>query len=123
MLELSQPKDYLRHRHHQLSFPQNFQLKKICRAKKSCKKQKLEENYKDGIADGLWITWYENGQKTDEGHYKDSKPVGLWTRWYEDGQKKFEGYFKDGKADGLWTEWSEDGKETSEKHFIDGKEQ
>jgi sulfatase modifying factor 1 len=43
--------------------------------------------YKDGKRDGLWTTWYDNGQKKDEGTYKDGKSIGKWTYWYEDGRE------------------------------------
>jgi antitoxin component YwqK of YwqJK toxin-antitoxin module len=59
--------------------------------------------------DGCGSTYYENGQKQDEGILKDGKKDGLWTYWYENGQKRIEGTFKDGKKEGLQTSWYENG--------------
>jgi hypothetical protein len=45
-----------------------------------------EINYKNGNVDGLWTTWYENGQKRSEHNYKDGKK---WTavHWKPNGEK------------------------------------
>ena len=68
--------------------------------------QKQEEgNFKDGKKDGLWSWWGENGQKMSEGNYKDNKYDGLWTGWHENGQKKEVGNYKEGKIFGLLTAW------------------
>ena len=32
--------------------------------------------------------FYDNGQKVEEGNYKDGKLEGLYTSWYENGQKR-----------------------------------
>jgi hypothetical protein len=37
---------------------------------------KIKDNYKDGKGHGLRSTWYENGQKKEEGHWKGA--VYLW---------------------------------------------
>ena len=47
--------------------------------------------------EGLWVEWYENGQKKSEKNYKDGKRDGLWVGWDEDGQKSYESNYKDGK--------------------------
>ena len=62
---------------------------------------------KDGISDGKFIYYYENGQKSSEGNYKDGKAVGLWTYWYENGEKEIEGSYKDGVPTGIWTFWKD----------------
>ena len=71
-------------------------------------KPKLEGSYKDGLMNGNWVGWYENGQKEWEGKYKNGDGSdlgntgvpkngrsGLWTLWYENGNKKSENVFKD----------------------------
>ena len=49
-------------------------------------------------------------KKVEEGTYKDGKLDGLYTSWYENGQKQIEVTFKDGE---LISEqcWDEDGNE------------
>jgi len=46
-----------------------------------------EEDYLDGILDGLSTEWYENGQKKKEGTFKDGKEIS-YKEWNEDGSVK-----------------------------------
>jgi len=34
---------------------------------------------------GKYVTYYENGQKKQEGNYKEGKKDGLWTSWDKNG--------------------------------------
>jgi len=79
-------------------------------------------NFKDEKADGLYTSWYENGQKESEGNWKDGKQDGLWRFWFSTGQKEQEGTYKDGKLVGLWTFWFSTGQKWSEKTYKDDKE-
>ena len=58
--------------------------------------------YKDDKKDGLWESYYENGQLQDEGEYKDGKKDGLWEFYNETGLLHSRGNYKDGKQDDLW---------------------
>ena len=69
-----------------------------------------DDNYKNGLKNGLSTLWWENGQKMMELTFKDGKEDGLSAIWYENGQKKSEITFKDGKKDGLITVWYENGQ-------------
>jgi len=108
-------------------------------------KTKSEGIFKDGEKDGLWTSWYENGQKDEEVVYKDGEEHGLVTNWYENGQKSekitmrygkldglykrwhrngkkwSEGVFKDGERDGLWNRWHDNGQKWSEQTYKDGE--
>ena len=50
--------------------------------------------YKDGMRDGEWAYWFENGQLSDSGKYKEGKMLGVWKYYNEKGvfieQKTFE---------------------------------
>jgi hypothetical protein len=63
---------------------------------------------KDGKEDGLFIYWYENGQKKEEVTFKFGEKDGKWTFWYENGQKEWEETFKAGELIDL-KYWDEDG--------------
>ncbi len=63
----------------------------------------------DGVEDGLWIQWYENGHKEVEGTFKDGRLNGLMTVWYENGQKEGEVNWKDGILVKVIGGWNEDG--------------
>ena len=52
---------------------------------------KMEEGYtKDGLKDGLWTEWFENGQKSKAENYKEGEKDGISTWWYSNGDKKKE---------------------------------
>ena len=55
---------------------------------------------KDGKKDGLFTSWYENGQKRSEANFKDGELDGLATGWYENGIIKEE-------SNWLAQEWAE----------------
>ena len=40
--------------------------------------------------------YWDNGKLNIESHYKNGIENGLWTEWDEDGKKTFQGTFKDG---------------------------
>ena len=68
----------------------------------------IKESY--FIKEGNWVSWYGNGQKSEEGTYQGNMKVGKWTFWYDNGQKETEGTYKEGE---LISEkcWDEDGNE------------
>ena len=49
-----------------------------------------EEHYMDNLlglekAEGPWVSYYDNGQKKEEGNYNDGKQVGKWIYYNSDG--------------------------------------
>ena len=104
--------------------------------------QLSEEHYNDGMLEGKWTFWYENGQIQLKGNFKpyevlpederwerssryrfparDSKD-GKWTEWYENGQKKLEGHYETNRAEGKWTEWDENGQIMEEQYYKNGE--
>jgi hypothetical protein len=39
----------------------------------------------------LWTYWYTNGQKKEEGHYRNGLKDGMWIQWYDDGMIMWKG--------------------------------
>ena len=79
--------------------------------------------------DGLWSHYHYNGTKSHEVTWFFGVLDGLYTSWYDNGQKKEEGKYKtsfnDGvlnKKDGLWKSWSKNGKNIYEGVFQNGIE-
>ena len=82
--------------------------------------------------DGLWSHYHYNGTKSHEVTWFFGQLDGLYTSWYDNGQKKEEGKYKssfnDGKVvvlnekDGLWKGWSKNGKNIYEGVFQNGIE-
>ena len=77
--------------------------------------------YRNGIEEGLWISWYENGQKWEEGNYRNGEEEGLWLYWYDNGQKADEGNYQNGEKEGLWISWYLSGQKISEGNYRNGK--
>ena len=88
---------------------------------------------KDGLRDGTWTYWNENGQKKSVATYKDNQierqknyQNGALINetqytYYENGQIKAELSHKDGKAHGKMTTWFENGKKRGESNYKEDK--
>lgn len=80
-----------------------------------------QDAQKHDVLVGLWTTWYENGQKQEEGHYADGKRVGPWTFWRANGLKAGEGPYASGDQEGDWRYWHPNGQPSLSGHFANGK--
>ena len=81
---------------------------------------KSEWSFKDGIAHGLAVGWYPNGQKQGETNWKDGVEDGLHVDWYENGQKREEINYKDGEivSEKYWNPEGEPMDKPDDKDFI-----
>ena len=75
------------------------------------------QQFRDGKKHGIYITWYGNWRKAEQGQYKNGVRDGLWTQWYPKSQKESEGIYKDGNRDGLWTLWNPNGQKENENYL------
>jgi antitoxin component YwqK of YwqJK toxin-antitoxin module len=88
---------------------------------------------KDGLANGQWQEWLENGKLRYNAYWKDGKGHGLWQyfhdngmikyeesyimdipngisrQYYDNGQLKADFFWLQGKKQGVWTSYSETG--------------
>ncbi len=76
---------------------------------------------KDGLEDGYWIEYYEDGTKTSEGSYEAGNEVGQWYYYWENGKIESEGVYNDGMMDGTWTDYFESGKVSTSGAYADSK--
>ena len=51
----------------------------------------------NGEYEGMWVSWYENGQKWKQGRFKKEKKDGKWITWNENGQIISERVYKKGE--------------------------
>ena len=58
------------------------------------KSKLLVGELKEGIKNGLWTRYWNNGNKKAEGLYKDSFKEGIWVEWYKNGDKYLEILYK-----------------------------
>jgi antitoxin component YwqK of YwqJK toxin-antitoxin module len=77
--------------------------------------------YSDGssVNDGRYTEWYAppGHQKMEEGDYVEGVRQGKWTLWHENGKVRRIESFSNGKLDGSWKQYREDGTLESEQSF------
>jgi len=55
-----------------------------------------------------------------EREYEDGLENGLWKDYHENGRPAAEGPFKAGKKDGVWHYWDEEGHPEENEEYVDG---
>ena len=73
----------------------------------------------DGVKEGLWVTYYANGNKRSEGHYKKGKKDGFWTLYHPNGVKSSEANFVEGKYTGPYTSYHDNGERRWQGRYND----
>lgn len=75
----------------------------------------------EGIQDGPWKEFYENGSLRSEGMYRNGKRTGKWKFYHSNGNLEQEGnYNNQGNTDGLWKWFYEDGQLLREENYLNG---
>lgn len=64
------------------------------------------ENYEDGILEGDFIEYDEDGETVVQGKYEDGNEEGYWT--YRNGKSLEEGNYVSGSREGTWKIWYEE---------------
>jgi antitoxin component YwqK of YwqJK toxin-antitoxin module len=84
--------------------------------------EKMKEfSYKDGILDGSFSKWNEDGQLLTQQHYSLGKWNGTWLQFYHPpGHLKEERHYEDGKPVGIWSKWASSGLMTEKCFYSDG---
>ncbi|MDR2408986.1 MAG: hypothetical protein LBE13_12855 [Bacteroidales bacterium] len=82
-----------------------------------------EKKYVSGTYDtvqarnGVWTSWYENGQKNSEQNYINGKEDGKYRVWHPNGEPWIKGEYKMGEKTGVWSFHDTLGKVITEKDF------
>ena len=69
-----------------------------------------QETYTNDKLEGIYTAFYESGNKSAERNYNNGKLEGIYTTFYESGNKSFEGNYNNGKLEGMVTAFYENGK-------------
>lgn len=77
--------------------------------------------YKSGKLNGLCTFYYENGKKRTVSNYKAGELDGLYNTYYENGNKNQVSNFKDGKLDGLANLFYENGNKADISNYKAGQ--
>ena len=70
---------------------------------------KEQGSFKNGLKEGSWVQYHENGQLFYKGDYKNGKKEGSWVWYYHSGQLSYKGDYKNGKEEGSWVSYKRDG--------------
>mgnify|MGYP006096171695 FL=1 len=76
---------------------------------------KKQGKMKDGILEGEWVNYFENGQFRYKGSYKNGLREGEWIFYHDNGQLYGKGSYKSGKKEGEWVDYRKDGTVDSER--------
>jgi antitoxin component YwqK of YwqJK toxin-antitoxin module len=89
---------------------------------KKTDKRILECEYNQGLMNGRYQEWYDDGTIKNSGYYREGQPEDEWSEWYPNGQKSDEITYKNGQRHGVWTEWYETGEKLYEGTYSKGRE-
>lgn len=73
--------------------------------------------YRDGLIDGLQITYNERGQKESEIQFKAGKKTGTWTYYFDSGKSARTENWRDGKKNGVFVSYNENGQVLSTEKY------
>ena len=76
---------------------------------------------KDGMQDGKYTAWYENGEIAKEGNFIQGKENGKFLSYYAGKKVKAEENYINGKKEGAWKYWYINGNKAQETFFKDDK--
>ena len=65
---------------------------------------------RNGLREGYWVRYHENGQLKYKGSFKNGKAEGSSVAYYEGGQLFYKGDYKNGKDEGYWVGYFKDGR-------------
>jgi hypothetical protein len=74
----------------------------------------------EGIKQGWYTEWNENGSRSLAGEYRDGLRVGVWTRWFPNGVKRVQAEFDNGLQNGILVAWNRQGEKLLEEDFSQG---
>ena len=70
----------------------------------------IQGSFKDGVADGPWVEYWDNGRLQSKIFYKNGEKEGPSVWYYDDGQVRQKGDYKNGKAEGPWVVYHDNGQ-------------
>jgi len=73
------------------------------------KKKYTDGGIKNGMRDGQWFAYFENGKINTEANYVEDKEHGAYKVYYENGQLYYSGHYDMGICKGDWLFYAVDG--------------
>lgn len=78
---------------------------------------KMEGMLQDGQREGVWKSWYNNGQLWSIGTYAKGQRIDSALSYFPNGQVRMRGYYSQGKLVGIWKVYNEAGALIGEKDY------
>jgi antitoxin component YwqK of YwqJK toxin-antitoxin module len=79
-----------------------------------------ELTWKDGIRNGTWLQYYENGTLKMSSGFLNGKRTGAFVLNYPNGLPEWRGIYKDDKREGTWLHYDPSGKNDSTIEYKNG---
>ena len=70
----------------------------------------VQGSFEDGLTEGPWVEYHDNGQLWFKGNYKYGKREGPWVGYHDNSQLWFKGNYKDGNREGPSFRYYSDGR-------------
>jgi len=78
--------------------------------------------YLNGREHGIWKKFYPNGKLQQQREFDQGKKTGVYVGWWENGNKKISYLFDNDEYNGLCKEWNAEGKLIKEMNYKNGYE-
>lgn len=76
--------------------------------------------WKEGIREGIWEQFYDDGTLRLQGSYLNDEKEGQLRTFFVDGKLMMAGQYRDGHQDGTWIYYDETGKVTLKEYYEEG---
>ena len=81
----------------------------------------IEYDIVNGVRQGMFVIFYENGNTQMKGQLDNNMNVGKWQYFYESGEIESEGYFVNNQPEGKWIWYFTSGKLKEEGNIKQGR--
>lgn len=69
----------------------------------------------DGLRDGPWTFFDDNGQRLSEGSFREGREDGAWVFFHPNGQLASKGAFENGEREGRWLFFKPNGTDDAQR--------
>jgi len=84
-------------------------------------KPKLYREEVNGLAEGLWLEWYANGELRYRASWKEGMGYGLWEYFYENGSLRSRSVYVADQPTGIYREYHPNGQVEVETVYVEGR--
>ena len=81
---------------------------------------RISGRFDEGVKVGPWTYAYGGGEKRDAGEFVNGLREGLWTTWHENGTLELEAHYRAGQWHGTVAEYDGEGRPLSTGTYVDG---